>query len=325
MSLRRLLLLPLQLLLLLTAGYLLWVLIAYRDLPVEELERRYGGDKLQRVMIDNVNLRYKVEGQGPVLVLIHSHFFTMRQWQPWVEQLSNRFTLLRFDLTSHGLTGPDPTDDYSRERGAALLTGLLDHLNIDQASIIGSSTGAGIAYTFAAMHPERTQSLVLINAPGMPKTSNKYMDKELPAWGGFMFYLLPKALFESFLKAPIVDDSLVTPELLTEFFDMYRREGNRMAEYHRMRAYEKADISPLLAKITAPVLLMWGEQNPQLPVEHVTLFQQKLTASKAVHSIIYPGIGHVIPLENPQQAAKDTAAFVQSQLELLPHPGSAHE
>lgn len=315
MSLRRLLLWPLKLLVLLIVGYLVWVLLVYRDLPVEELERRYGGDNLQRVTIDGVNLRYKVEGQGPVLVLLHSHFFTMRQWQSWVDSLSDRFTLLRFDLTSHGLTGPDPSGDYSRERGTELLLGLLDHLKIKQASIVGSSTGAGIAYTFAALHPERTQSLVLINAPGMPKTSNKYMETELPEWGGFLFYLLPEGLFEGFLKAPIIDDSLVTAELLTEFFDMYRREGNRMAEYHRMRSYEKGDISPLLARITAPVLLLWGEQNPQLPVEHVALFQQKLTASKGVQSIIYPGIGHVIPLENPVQAASDTATFVQLQLD----------
>lgn len=317
MSLRRLVLWPLKSLLLLILVYLAWVLLAYRDLPVEVLEQRYGGDNLQRVTIDGVNLRYKLEGQGPVLVLIHSHFYTMRQWQPWVDSLSNRFTLLRFDLTSHGLTGPDPSGDYSRERGTELLIGLLDHLKIKQASIVGSSTGAGIAYTFAALHPERTQSLVLMNAPGMPKTSNKYMEKELPEWGGFLFYLLPEALFKGFLKAPIIDDNLVTSELLTEFFAMYRREGNRMAEYQRMRAYEKGDISPLLAKITAPVLLMWGEQNPQLPVEHVALFKQKLTFGKVVQSIIYPGIGHVIPLENPAQAATDTATFVLAQLDAL--------
>ena len=314
MSIWRLLLWPLKLLFLVIAAYVIWVLLAYRDLPVEELERRYGGEHLQKVMIDGVDLRYKVEGQGPALVLIHSHFFTMRQWQPWVDQLSNRFTLVRFDLTSHGLTGPDPSGDYSRERGSQLLTGLLDHLQIEKASLVGSSTGAGIAYTFAANDPQRIQSLVLINAPGMPKTSNKYMDKPLPAWGAFLFYLLPEALYEGFLKAPIVDDSLVTPELLREFFDMYRREGNRKAEYQRMRAYEKGDISPLLAKITSPVLLLWGEKNPQLPVEHVELFKQKLTASKKVHSIVYPDIGHVIPLEHPQQSALDVASFVQSQL-----------
>ncbi|QYJ78809.1 alpha/beta fold hydrolase [Shewanella acanthi] len=316
MRLRSLILLPfIKLLLLLIVGYVLWVLIAYRDIPVGELEQRYGGDNLQRVMVDGVNLRYKVEGKGPVLVLLHSHYYTMRQWQPWVDELSDRFTLVRFDLTSHGLTGPDPSGDYSRERGTALLKGLLDHLNIHQASIVGSSTGAGIAYTFAAKYPERTQSLVLINAPGMPKTSNKYMDKTLPSWGSFIFYLLPQRLFNAFLKAPIIDDSLVTPESVTEFFDMYRREGNRSAEYARMRAYEKGDVSSLLAKITAPVLVMWGAKNPQLPLEHVEQFKQKLNKSKAVESIVYPDVGHVIPLEIPYQSAKDVAAFVNAKLE----------
>ncbi|KXI30420.1 alpha/beta fold hydrolase [Paraglaciecola hydrolytica] len=313
MRARQIITFPLKLLAIVVVVYVLWVLIVYRDIPVDELERRYGGDNLQTVDIDGVKLRYKVEGQGPVLVLIHSHFYTMRQWQPWVDVLKHDFTVVRFDLTSHGLTGPDPSHDYSRQRSSDLVAGLLDHLTIQQASIVGSSTGAGIAYTFAAAHPERIQSLVLMNAPGMPKTSNKYMDRTLPSWGGFIFYLLPEGLFEAFLKAPIIDDSLVTPELLTEFFDMYRRDGNRMAEYERMSSYDKNDITPLLAQITAPTLVMWGEENPQLPVEHVALFMKKLTASPSVQKIIYPNIGHVIPLEIPVQGALDLATFVQAQ------------
>ena len=313
----RIITLPLKivagLLLSVITAYVLWVLIVYRDIPVAELERKYGGDNLQVANIDGVELRYKVEGQGPVLVLIHSHFYTMRQWQPWVDLLKDDFTIVRFDLTSHGLTGPDPSNDYSRQRGSELLYGLLKTLNIDHANIVGSSTGAGIAYTYAVTYPDKVDNLVLINAPGMPKTSNKYMDKPLPSWGGFMFYLLPEGLFDAFLKAPVVDDSLITPQQVTEFFDMYRRDGNRMAEYHRMRSYDKSDISPLLAGITAPTLIMWGEKNPQLPVDHVAQFVSLLTASKQVESIIYPDIGHVIPLENPHQSALDVAAFIQAQ------------
>ena len=253
-----------------------------RDIPVAQLELRYGGDDLLRVNVDGVDIAYKVQGQGPPLVLIHSHFYTMRMWQPWVDELAADFTVIRFDLTSHGLTGPDPGADYSRARGTALLNGLLDHLAIERTSLVGSSTGGALAWYYAAHFPHRVDRLILINAPGMPRVTNKYMEKGLPDWAGYVFYLLPESLFEAFLQAPVVDKSLITAERVHEFHQMYRREGNRMAEFHRMQGWERGDITPQLARIQAPTLIMWGELNPQLPVDHVALYAKKLVNASRV-------------------------------------------
>jgi pimeloyl-ACP methyl ester carboxylesterase len=299
------------LLLVLLAAIIAWLWWSNRDIPMSELEARYGGNHLQRLEIDGVSLAYEVEGKGPPLVLIHSHFYTLRQWQSWVDTLSGAFTIIRFDLTSHGLTGPDPSGDYSRARGAFLLENLLDHLEIERASIAGSSTGGALAWYFAANYPQRVDKLILINAPGMPRVTNKYMERGLPDWAGYIFYLLPESLFRAFLEAPVVDKSLITDDLLHEFHQMYRGSGNRMAEFHRMQAWERGDISSDLAKVTAPTLIMWGEQNPQLPVEHVGQFTEKLVNARQVEQQIYPGVGHVIPLEIPQQSAADARVFLQ--------------
>ncbi|MEH6570637.1 MAG: alpha/beta hydrolase [Halioglobus sp.] len=297
-------------LLLIAALYLAWT---NRDLPVQELEQRYGGQGLQRFTIDGVNLAYKVEGSGPPLVLIHSHFYTMRQWQEWVDILARDFTVIRYDLTSHGLTGPDPSEDYSRARGTFLLAGLLDHLEIPRASVVGSSTGGALAWYFAAHYPQRIEKLVLINAPGMPRVTNEYMERGLPAWSGFVFYLLPERLFKPFLEAAVTDNTLITDERVREFHEMYRGEGNRMAEFKRMRAWERGDISADLARIKAPTLILWGEKNPQLPAEHVAQYTEKLSNAASVDQRIYSGVGHVIPVEIPQQSAEDVRAFLQGQ------------
>ena len=298
----------LALLLLLTIALLWWT---NRDIPAGELEQRYGGTDLHKVMVDGVNIAYKVQGQGPALVLIHSHFYTMRLWQPWVDELAADFTVIRYDLTSHGLTGPDPSGDYSRARGSQLLNGLLDHLDIERASIAGSSTGGALAWYYAAHFPQRVDKLILINAPGMPRVTNKYMEKGLPDWAGTLFYLLPESLFKAFLQAPVSDKSLITDEQVHEFHQMYRREGNRMAEFERMRAWERGDISPHLARIAAPTLIMWGEENPQLPVEHVAQYSEKLINAPRVEQRIYPDVGHVIPLEIPAQSAIDARTFLR--------------
>jgi pimeloyl-ACP methyl ester carboxylesterase len=289
------------------ALYLAWT---SRDISMAELEQRYGGDELQRLTIDGVNLAYKVEGAGPPLVLIHSHFWTMRQWQSWVDILAKDFTVIRYDLTSHGLTGPDPKVDYSRARGTFLLAELLDHLEIERASVAGSSTGGALAWYFAAHYPQRIDKLILINAPGMPRVTNKYMERGMPDWGWIAFYLMPEKVFKPFLQAAVEDNALITDERVHEFHQMYRGTGNRMAEFERMQAWERGDISPDLARIRAPTLILWGEKNPQLPAEHVAQYTQKLINASSVDHYIYPDVGHVIPVEIPEQSATDVREFL---------------
>ncbi len=295
-------------LIVITLLFLWW---SNRDIPMTTLEQQYAGNNLQRLEVDGVNLAYKVEGSGPPLVLIHSHFYTMRQWQTWVDTLRQDFTLIRFDLTSHGLTGADPSGDYSRARGSILLSALLDHLGIARASLAGSSTGGALAWYYAAHYPQRVDKLILINAPGMPRVTNKYMEMGMPNWAGYVFYLLPESLFKAFLQAPVVDKSLISDAQVHEFHQMYRGTGNRMAEFERMQAWEKGDISDDLAQIQAPTLIMWGEQNPQLPVEHVQQYVDKLINAQSVQQRIYPAVGHVIPVEIPAQSAADARLFLQ--------------
>jgi pimeloyl-ACP methyl ester carboxylesterase len=128
-----------------------------------------------------------------------------------------------------------------------------------------------------------------------------------------VFYLLPESIFKAFLQAPVADKSLITDEQVHEFHQMYRREGNRMAEFERMRAWERGDADPDLARITAPTLIMWGEENPQLPVSDVAGFTQALVSAQRVEQRIYPGVGHVIPLEIPIQSARDAHSFLNGE------------
>ena len=88
-------------------------------------------------------------------------------------------------------------------------------------------------------------------------------------------------------------------------------QRNRYAEYQRLNAYKKEDPKDLLAKITAPTLIMWGEENPQLPVSSVEMFEERLVNVKRLKKIIYPQVGHIIPLENPKQSVMDFEDFLR--------------
>ena len=58
---------------------------------------------------------------------------------------------------------------------------------------------------------------------------------------------------------------------------------------------------------------MWGEDNPQLPVEHVAGFTAALVDAERVEQLVYPDIGHVIPLEIAVWSARDALRFLSGE------------
>jgi pimeloyl-ACP methyl ester carboxylesterase len=290
-----------------------WSLVAYRDIPIEVLEQRYGDATLSRVEIDAVPLRYRVEGQGPALLLIHSHYFNMRMWNDWLPLLSQHFRVIRFDMTSHGLTGPDSGADYSMERDLALILGLLEHLQVEQFSVVGSSLGGNQAFHLAGRYPERVDKLVLINSGGIPRPGSRGTQGTIPDWVDYVTYLVPTVGFRKFLEWMIIDDALVTDALVDEFHQMFRREGNRFAEFNRLRAFKVGDPTDVLAAIQAPVLLMWGSENPQLPTSQMDKFEELLVSADSIERISYPGVGHVIPLEIPGPGSQKVLQFLRAE------------
>ncbi len=303
----------LVLMLVLVVGYVGWASWAWRDIPVSTLESRYGGPDLARASIDGVTIRYRLQGQAPgsapVLVLIHNHFLDMGMWDAWVAELSADFTLLRYDLAGHGLTGPDPGGIYTVARDVELLAGLLTHLQLEQVGLVGSSLGGNIAFSFAARHPERTRALVLVNSGGL-KRSNSRSGRQMPDWADAVFPLVPPVALKRFLRWMAADKSAVTPELESRFVDLFRREGNRAAELARLRQYETGDPAPLVAAIRAPTLILWGEDNPQLPASLAQRFAEALSSAPQVTLRLYPGAGHLLPLERPLASARETRAFL---------------
>lgn len=294
--------------------YAAWAAWAWRDLPAAELDARYGGAQVAAASVDGVSIRYRLDGpvdrSRPVVVLIHSHYLDMGMWDAWLAELAPSFTVLRYDLTGHGLTGPDPAGVYSVDRDVALLSGLLQHLGIGPVALVGSSLGGNIAFTFAARQPERVRALVLVNSGGLKRAQHR-SGKDLPRFAGPLLRLVPPAALRRFLRWMAGDDTVVTAALEQRFTDLWRRAGNREAEFERLRQFDAGEPEPLLAAITAPVLVLWGEANPQLPVELAAQFEQKLVSSPRVVRKTYPGAGHLLPLERPRESAADARAFLE--------------
>ena len=151
----------------LVLGALGAVLYIHRDIPAAVLEAEYARPPSKFLLVDGVRIHYRDEGTGPTVVLVHGQFDSLLMWEPWAKTLKGQYRVIRFDLTSHGLTGPDATGDYSLQRTVALLEGFADKLQLGKFSIAGSAMGGTAAIYYASRHPERVDRLILISPEGI--------------------------------------------------------------------------------------------------------------------------------------------------------------
>ncbi len=114
--------------------------------------------------VNGIQLRYRSEGfGGPPLVLLHGRCANQSDWDGITERLAQRFRVYVPDLRGHG--GSDYPGTYGLPEMAEDIVGLLDHLDIEKAAIIGHSLGGVVAYHLAANHPERVDVLLLEDPP----------------------------------------------------------------------------------------------------------------------------------------------------------------
>ncbi len=291
------------------------VLIAawmYRDIPAAELEARYLADSSRFLNVDGVRMHYRDEGQGPVLVLIHANFSNLIDWDLVVAELLEDHRVIRFDMPSHGLTGPDPGGDYTLPRTIAITEQFVDALGLESFSIGGTSLGGTVSIHYAARHPERIEQLVLLS-PGALE-GREQARRGLPDAARVLEVILPRRLPEFMLRSAYGDPDAVPEEMIDRWHDMWLREGQREAQLDRLSQYESGDLEGVAAQVRAPTLLLWGEANPQAKVDQAYELEEMLSGVEALRMIIYPGIGHMAYQEAGTEIGRDIRAWLAGEL-----------
>ena len=296
-------------LVLITFAIAAWV---WRDIPAERLEARYATPASQFAEIDGARIHFCDEGgPGPAVVLIHANFASLIGWDPWVENLRDRYRVVRFDMTSHGLSGADATGDYSLPRTVHLMERLLDRLGLERFVIAGTSLGGTVAIHYTVRNPDRVAGLVLISPGSLePEVRGRTAPTRMSPAAAVVRWITPRFLPEFMLETGYGDPDRLSPELVDRWHDLWRLEGQREAQLERLRQYVSGDIEDLIGQVSAPVLIQWGEENPQVHVELAGELARLLKNSPQVETIIYPGVGHMAIQEAPHRTAADAGAWL---------------
>ncbi len=301
-------------LVLLVAGGAVWLLLGpVEDAGVETAEAvdsPYWNAATDRfVDVDGVTARVRVEGpnDAPVLVLVHGFSHSLESWDGWAADLLADYRVVRMDLPGHGLTGPDPQQRYSVPQTVDFLAGLLDALEIEQAHLAGNSLGGLVAWRYAADHAGRVDRLVLVSPGGF--SINGVTEDPVPVPIGVSFYLTqaPEAMVAAATGALYGDVSRLDPTVPERVHALMRREGVGEAMVERLEVFTLPAPEADLARVMAPTLILWGERDAMVPVEHAALFEAVLPDARLV---TYPDLGHVAQEEDPARTLVDVREFL---------------
>ena len=126
--------------------------------------------------------------------------------------------------------------------------------------------------------------------------------------------MTPRWIASGLLKSGYGDKSRLTDAVIDEWYEMWMREGNRRAMLGNLRQYVSGDVEGKIRAVRVPVLLMWGEKNPRVPLPLAYEFQKLLVNAPSVKLEVLKGVGHMAVQEAPQESARIVREYLDAEL-----------
>ena len=253
--------------------------------------------------VNNTRLYFERAGSGPPVVLLHGGNLDSRMWDGQFVPLSQRFTVIRHDIRPYGRSalsekGFSSVDD---------LRGLLDHLGIARASLVGLSLGGRIAIDFTLAYPDRVDKLVLMG-PGLTgyqfkMESDQHMKRAIDrAVAGDA-----RAAMDLWLEHPMMQPAMAKPALAARIREIAK---DNLRIWERLSVGERLSNPPAiqrLSEIRKPTLLIVGEKDVPDIQAIVKLLQAGIAGSRVE---VIPGAGHMPNMEAPERVNQLLNAFL---------------
>lgn len=250
---------------------------------------------MPQVLIHDVGIYYEEKGSDIPLIFLCGLGQETRSWGPQVNFFSQKgFRAIVYDTRGQG--GSDRPNDpqaYGFSHHVEDVIGLMDHLKIDRAHLVGLSHGGTVAQGAALHFPERIHSLVLVNTLAYVTSLIRHI---FQGWihacevGGSLLRFdatLPWLFSERFLEAngPFI-------KTLREL----SKDRPTQTVVHLLRSSLAHNLRDKVSQISAPTLVLCGEQDLLTPPPMSRYLHEQIKGSKLV---IIPETGHVLPIEVP--------------------------
>ncbi len=276
--------------------------------------------KTQEITTNGATIHVRVGGEGPAVVLLHGYGETGDMWAPMAADLARDHTVIVPDLRGLGLSSK-PDGGFDKKTQAGDVAGVLDALKVEEIDLVTHDIGNMVGFAFAATHPKRTKSFVLIDAPVPGVGPWEEILKNPLLWhfrfGGPDMERLVAGRERIYLDR-FWNEFSATPARFTEtsrehYAKLYAMPGAMHSGFAQFAAFDQdaIDNRAFLAaggKLAMPVLAIGGEKSFGPMMATV----MRAAASDVTEGVV-PDSGHWIMEENPEATTKMVRAFLDKE------------
>jgi pimeloyl-ACP methyl ester carboxylesterase len=271
--------------------------------------------RTQDVQTDGATIHVRVGGQGPAVVLLHGFGDTGGMWAAMAADLARDHTVVVPDLRGMGLSS-HPEGGYDKRTQAADIRSVLTQLNLDRAAIVGHDIGTMVAYAYAVGYPDKTEKLVVMDAPvpGVPPWDQIVRNPLL--WhfdlgGADMERLVAgreRIYLDRFWNDFAGDPKKIDEATREHYAKLYARPGAMRSAFAQFRSIRKdADdnAATLATKLSMPVLAIGGEKS--FGANEAAVMRN---AAVNVTEVVIANAGHWLMEEQPTATIAAVRAFL---------------
>lgn len=260
-----------------------------------------GGAALQDRYIQSClgGLHVRLGGEGPAILFWPSLLMTGSMWADQAEYFADQHTVIVVDPPGHG-DSQALHRMFRFEDCAHAIEQILDTLGIERTHVVGNSWGGMIGGTFAALYPHRVGASVLMNATASRANARQTVEFRLLTEVVRILGRFREPLTTRAVKAFVGPTIMRERPQVEQTIRAQLRELNVDSVYWAVNSVVPArpDQRELLGRITTPVLVVAGREDPTFPVAETQLMAEAIPGAEFV---IMENTGHLAALERPDE------------------------
>ena len=295
------------------------LLLRPRDVKWDEhAHHLHHAEHSRFALLDGVWVHYQEVGalNAPPLLLIHGFTASNFVWSEVLLQVAaSGFRVIAPDLVGFGFSGKPKDGLYTIEAQARMIIGLMDHLGIERATLVGSSYGGAVAAACALDYEERVERLVLVDAVINDHVKNRRLLRlaALPLIGDAATPLMigSRRLVHSQMRKGYAPENayLFDERRMTAHHRPLLAASTQRAALATLRRWRAGRIERDAHLIRQPTLIIWGEDDPEIPLAHGRLLFELIENSRLM---IFRRCGHMPMEEYPREFTEVLTGFCAS-------------